>query len=306
MKRMAEVMTKVLAGLIAAIGFAVSVHVPTACASTIVVGGKGFTEQLLLAEITAQLLKARGFKVDKRDGMGSQVVRDAQINGQVDVYWEYTGTSLVIYNKYKQAKGRLTAEDAYEKVKELDAKRGLTWLKPSAANNTFALAVRASDARTDGLKTLSDLARAYNDKKGLIMAVGAEFPWRSDGLPGMEKAYGFKTTRADLKAMDPGLTYLALKKDLVDAAVVFATDGRIEAFNFRILADDKGFFQNYALVPVIRTETLEANPKLAEPLNALSAKLNDAVMRRLNAEVDVQHKPIKAVAAAFLKSVGLI
>jgi osmoprotectant transport system substrate-binding protein len=289
MKRMAEVMTKVLAGLIAAIGFAVSVHVPTACASTIVVGGKGFTEQLLLAEITAQLLKARGFKVDKRDGMGSQVVRDAQINGQVDVYWEYTGTSLVIYNKYKQAKGRLTAEDAYEKVKELDAKRGLTWLKPSAANNTFALAVRASDARTDGLKTLSDLARAYNDKKGLIMAVGAEFPWRSD-----------------LKAMDPGLTYLALKKDLVDAAVVFATDGRIEAFNFRILADDKGFFQNYALVPVIRTETLEANPKLAEPLNALSAKLNDAVMRRLNAEVDVQHKPIKAVAAAFLKSVGLI
>ncbi len=129
------------------------------------------------------------------------------------------------------------------------------------------------------------------------MAVNAEFPKRPDGLPGLEKAYGFKTTRADLKAMDSGLTYQALKDGQVDIALVFATDGRIKAFDFRVLKDDKEFFPNYAIVPVVRTDTLEANPGLPGPLNALSAKLTDAVMQQLNAEVDVDKKSIEDVAA---------
>ncbi len=261
--------TRALVGAVAVLGMAASAH-----AATIVVGGKNFTEQLLLAEMTAQLLKANGFTVDKRDGMGSQVVRDAQVNGQVDVYWEYTGTSLVTYNKMDSA--GLNAQQTYDKVKELDAKVGLTWLNPSAANDTYGLAVQASNPKTDGLKTLSDLATAYNDKKGLVMAVNAEFPKRPDGLPGLEKAYGFSTTRADLKAMDSGLTYQALKNGQVDIALVFTTDGRIKAFDFRVLRDDKEFFPNYAIVPVVRTATLDANPGLAKPLNELSAKLTDA------------------------------
>jgi len=292
-------LTTALVGAIAGLGIAAG----AAQAETIVVGGKNFTEQLLLSEMTAQLLKAEGFDVEKRDGMGSQVVRDAQINGQVDVYWEYTGTSLVTYNKVTD---RMNAADTYAKVKELDAKQGLTWLDASAANNTYALAVRASDEKTDGINSLSDLAAAYNDGKGLIMAVNAEFPKRPDGLPGLQKEYGFKTTRADLKAMDSGLTYQALNEDQVDIALVFATDGRIKAFDFRVLQDDKGFFPNYALAPVVRTDTLEANPGLADPLNALSAKLTDSVMQRLNAEVDVDKKPIEEVAANFLKEEDLV
>ncbi len=289
---------KTLVGAVAAVGIAASAH-----AATIVVGGKNFTEQLLLSEMTAQLLKANGFDVEKRDGMGSQVVRDAQVNGQVDVYWEYTGTSLVTYNKVSE---RMNAEDTYKKVKELDAKVGLTWLNPSKANDTYALAVRASDSKTDSLKTLSDLAKSYNDGKGLIMAVNAEFPKRPDGLPGLEKEYGFKTTRADLKAMDSGLTYQALKEDQVDIALVFATDGRIKAFDFRVLKDDKEFFPNYAIAPVVRTEVLKANPGLEKPLNDLSAKLTDAVMQRLNAEVDVDKKPIEEVASGFLSDEGMM
>jgi osmoprotectant transport system substrate-binding protein len=289
---------KTLVGAVAAVGIAASAH-----AATIVVGGKNFTEQLLLSEMTAQLLKANGFDVEKRDGMGSQVVRDAQVNGQVDVYWEYTGTSLVTYNKVSE---RMNAEDTYKKVKELDAKVGLTWLNPSKANDTYALAVRASDSKTDSLKTLSDLAKSYNDGKGLIMAVNAEFPKRPDGLPGLEKEYGFKTTRADLKAMDSGLTYQALKEDQVDIALVFATDGRIKAFDFRVLKDDKEFFPNYAIAPVVRTDVLKANPGLEKPLNDLSAKLTDAVMQRLNAEVDVDKKPIEEVASGFLSDEGMM
>ncbi|MEO1105134.1 MAG: glycine betaine ABC transporter substrate-binding protein, partial [Pseudomonadota bacterium] len=84
--------TLLAAGLVATLAM-------PAAAQEVVVGGKNFTEQLLLAEMTAQLLQANGFDVDKNDGLGSTVLRQAQENGQVDLYWEYTGTSLVTYNK---------------------------------------------------------------------------------------------------------------------------------------------------------------------------------------------------------------
>jgi osmoprotectant transport system substrate-binding protein len=294
MKRIVQILAA------AAIGFAMAA---TAQAQTIVVGGKNFTEQLLLAEMTTQLLQANGYTVDKRDGMGSQVVRDAQVNGQVDVYWEYTGTSLVTYNKVSE---RMDAEQTYMTVKQMDAEQGLTWLNPSNANNTYALAVRGSDPKTDGLNTLSDMAAAYNNGEGLVMAVNAEFPQRPDGLPGLEEAYGFSTTRADLKAMDSGLTYQALNEDQVDIALVFATDGRIAAFDFRVLEDDKGFFPNYAIAPVVRTEVLDAHPDLAGLLNSMSAVIDDSTMQALNARVDVDKESIENVAQSFLSDNGLI
>jgi osmoprotectant transport system substrate-binding protein len=105
--------------------------------------------------------------------------------------------------------------------------------------------------------------------------------------------------------MDTGLVYQALRDGQVDVGLVFATDGRVPAFDFVILTDDKGFFPTYALTPVIRKETLDKNPKLAEILNALSAKLDDAVMAKLNATVDVDKKSVEEVAAEFLKSQGL-
>ncbi len=288
----------ILIGVLTGVFFAASAQ-----AASITVGGKNFTEQFLLSAMTAQLLKAKGYQVNRREGMGSLVVRNAQVNGQIDVYWEYTGTSLITYNKIDE---RLSPAETYRKVKELDAAKGITWLNPSRANNTYALAVREGDAKTAGLMTLSDLAAAYNAGKNLTMAVNAEFMRRSEGLPGLKKAYGFKMRRANIKAMDTGLTYKALQEDLVDVSLVFATDGRIKAFNFRVLKDDKGFFPNYAVAPVIRTEVLKANSQLAEILNALSAKIDNGVMRRLNAEVDVERKSVEAVAAAFLKSAGLL
>jgi osmoprotectant transport system substrate-binding protein len=106
--------------------------------------------------------------------------------------------------------------------------------------------------------------------------------------------------------MDTGLVYQALKDKQVDVGLVFATDGRVPAFDFVILADDKGFFPSYALTPVVRKETLDKNPKLAEPLNALSAKLDDATMAKLNASVDVDKKTIEEVSTGFLKSQNLI
>ncbi|MDC0739528.1 glycine betaine ABC transporter substrate-binding protein [Cognatishimia sp. SS12] len=272
-----------------------------ASADTIKVGGKNFTEQLLMAEMTATLLEAKGFDVDMLDGMGTSVLRAAMENGQIDVYWEYTGTSLVTFNKITEP---MDAAATYAKVKELDAAVGITWLDASNANNTYALAVRAGDDK--GLNSLSDLAAAYESDEKPTMGVNIEFPKRADGLPGLQAEYGFKTSRRNLAPMESGLVYEALKEGKVDVGLVFATDGRIAAFDFKVLEDDRGYFPNYALAPTIRTEVLEANPELADILNGLAAKLSDDVMQQLNAQVDVEKKTIEDVASEFLSAQGLI
>ena len=274
-----------------------------AAQDTIVIGGKNFTEQLILAEMTEQLLSARGFDVEKRDGLGSTVLREAQLNGQVDLYWEYTGTSLVTYNKIEE---KLGPEETLARIRALDGAQGLTWLQPSNANNTYAFAVKTGDALTGDMRSLSDLAAAFNTGDGVDVAVNAEFPRRPDGLPGLEEAYDFDIGRRNLKSMESGLTYQALNEGEVDVALVFATDGRIEAFGFRVLEDDRGFFPDYAIAPVIRTDTLEANPAVEAPLSAMAEALDDATMQRLNAQVDVERKTIEEVAEAFLTEQGLI
>jgi len=275
----------------------------SATAQSITVGGKNFTEQLLLAEMTTQLLEAKGYDVDKRDGLGSTVLRKAQENGQIDVYWEYTGTSLVVYNKVEE---RLSPEETYKRVKDLDAEKGLVWLNPSDANNTYALAMNKNEAKAMGIETIDDLKAKLEEGKELSFAVNAEFPRRDDGLIGLQKEYDFRYPRPLLKSMESGLTYQALKEERVEVALVFATDGRIAAFDFVTLNDNRNFFPNYALTPVIREETLKANPELEDILNSLSAKLSDEVMRRLNAAVDVEKKTIETVAENFLQEQGLI
>jgi osmoprotectant transport system substrate-binding protein len=274
-----------------------------AAAQNIVVGGKNFTEQQIMSQMTAQLLQAKGFKPDVKAGMGSAVLRQAQENGQIDVYWEYTGTSLITYNKIND---RMSAADTYAKVKELDAAKGLVWLNPSKANNTYGLAMNQDDAKKQGIASISDLAAKVKGGAKLTFASNAEFYARPDGLKPLEQAYGFEFARDNVKRMDTGLVYQALKEKQVDVGLVFATDGRIPAFNFVVLKDDKGFFPNYALTPVVRKQVLDANPKLAEYLNALSAKLDDATMARLNASVDVDKKTVEDVAKTFLKEQGLV
>ncbi|MDX1247337.1 glycine/betaine ABC transporter substrate-binding protein [Sinorhizobium medicae] len=274
----------------------------TAWAATLTVGGKNFTEQLIIAEITKQLLESKGHTVDKKDGMGTKIVRAALENGEVDLYWEYTGTSLITFNKVME---RLSPEETYSRVKELDGEKGLVWLAPSAANNTYAYVIKPDNAKTEGMETISDLAKAYNDGKKILMGTTAEFPKRPDGLIGLEKVYGFETGRANVRPMDLGLAYNALANGDLDTIAAQATDGQIAALGLKVLKDDKGFFPNYALTPVVRKEVLDANSDLKETLEAVSMKLDDATMQRLNSEVDVEKKTIEAVAADYLKSLGM-
>ncbi len=276
----------------------------TALAGSVVVGGKGFTEQLLLAEITGQYLTNKGYDVKLKTGMGTSLVRGALENKQVDLYWEYTGTAFLNFHKNKFA--NQPGNEIYDAVKAKDAEAGIVWLNASAANNTYALAVRQADAKTKGIKTLEDLAAKLNGDVKLTLGCNIEFYKREDGLKPLQKAYGFKFPRSDVKRMETGLVYKALKDGNVDVGLVFATDGRIPAFNFIVLKDTKNYFPAYAITPTVRKETLDANPDLAEHLNTLSGLIDDATMSSLNAKVDVDKKSVSEVAKGFLKAQNLL
>lgn len=284
-------------------GVALAGSAAFANANEIVVGGKNFTEQQLIASMTSQYLDNLGYDVEKRAGMGSAVLRQAQENGQIDLYWEYTGTSLINYNDVTES---LSPEETYQRVKELDAEKGLVWLEPSAANNTYALAMRADSIEETGISTLSELAQAVNDGEELSFAMNAEFYAREDGWRPLQQAYDFRVGRADVKRMDSGLVYQALRDGQVEVGLVFATDGRIPAFDFQVLEDDQNFFPAYALTPVVHEDTLAENPELEAQMNALSALLDDDTMAQLNAQVDVDRETIEDVAHNFLVENELI
>jgi osmoprotectant transport system substrate-binding protein len=273
-------------------------------AQTIVVGGKAFTEQQIMTAMTVAALKAKGFTPKREAGMGSAAVRAALENGQIDVYWEYTGTGLGVFNKITDKFA--SAEDAYKRIKEVDAAKGIVWLNMSSVNNTYAFAMNRDEAQKRGIVTMSDYAKTVKSDPKFTFASNAEFYARPDGLPGWQTAYGFELERDNVKRMDTGLTYTALKERQVDSAVVFATDGRIPAFNFVVLKDDRHYAPPYNLTPVVRKEVLDKNPRIADTLNAISAKLNDETMAKLNASVDVDKKTPEEVAEGFLKSNGLI
>lgn len=268
------------------------------------VGGKNFTEQLILSSITTQYLKAKGFDATLTSGLGSTLMRQALESGQLDVVWDYTGTALIVFNKVEE---KLDGPESYQRVKTLDAARGLVWLDPSKVNNTYAFAMpkeRAGDIRT--LSAYAAKMRAEGEDKKHPLAVDMEFTARPDGLEPLKAAYQLPFTRRDVIQLDPGLVYTALKNNQVDLGLVYATDGRVKGFNLVLLEDDLHYFPPYNAVPVVRRAVLDAHPDLAGLLNALAAKLDNATMTDMNYQVDIDQQPVDKVAGDFLRNHGLI
>ncbi|WP_249671653.1 glycine betaine ABC transporter substrate-binding protein [Pseudomonas abieticivorans] len=264
-------------------------------------GARVFTEQTILAEITAQYLNARGYDVRTTGGLGSTLARSAQETGQLDMVWEYTGVSLVSYNHVDE---KLDSAATYARVKELDAKKGLAWLAPSKFSNTYALALPEEVAKQyPQVNTISQLNQVLLDepKKGHVLALDTEFANRSDGLVGLTKTYDLKFTRNDIRQMDAGLVYTALRNGQVFTGLVYTTDGRLNAFHLKLLEDDKHYFPDYTAAPVVRQVFLDAHPDLAPLLKPLAESLDDETMRQLNAKVDVEHQSPSVVAADFLR-----
>jgi glycine betaine/choline ABC-type transport system substrate-binding protein len=257
----------------------------------IVVGSKNFTEQLILGEIAAQQLERRlGVKVQREFDLGGTLLaHTALVQGQIDLYPEYTGTALTAV--LKQAPSSSPA-DVLRRVREGYRKWDVEWLDPLGFNDTFAMVIRGDDSRGEHIATLSEAA-----KRKWTLGVGYEFATRPDGLQGLQKTYALPLTGAPV-TMDLGLLYQALESKRIDMAAANSTDGLIEAKNFVALEDDKHYFPPYEAAFVVRRKAL--SPQVRAALSDLSGKLTSEKMRHLNFEVAGQHRSIAEVAREFL------
>jgi osmoprotectant transport system substrate-binding protein len=268
----------------------------------VVIGSKNFTESLVLGEILAQQIEAHThLKVERRFYLaGTYICQQAILSGRIDIYPEYTGTALTAI--LKQKVGGDSAE-VYQRVKsEYETRLGLTLSPPFGFNNTFAMEIRGDDARRLNLKTLSQAtAFAPQWRAGF----GYEFMERPDGYVGLAAAYGLHFA-APPRIMDLGLLAPALKNHEIDMAAGNATDGLIPALDLFVLEDDRHYFPPYEAVAVIRQQTVQQHPEVAQVIAALGGKISDQEMRQLNYALDGQHRDVKDVAHEFLRSKGLI
>lgn len=268
------------------------------------VGGKNFTEQYILSEMTAFLLEDEGFKVKQMNNLGSTVVRKALENNQVDLMWEYTGTALITYMGQNPI---ADPDKTFEKVKDLDAKNNIHWMNMSKVNNTYALAMtkeKADELDIHSISDLGDYISAHPDE--LTIASDAEFANRKDGLPGVEEKYGFDFGAQNIKQMDIGLTQRALDKGQVDVSVAFETDATIRAYGLVTLEDDKQFFPPYRAAVSVNKEALKKYPEVEEITGRLAEKLDSEIMRELNYKVDIEGNSVSVVAYEWLVDNGMI
>ncbi|HGM5485756.1 TPA: glycine betaine ABC transporter substrate-binding protein [Serratia marcescens] len=280
-----------------------------AWAAPLTLASKNFTEQRILSAITVQYLRAKGFQVEPKTNLATVITRNAMINKQIDMTWEYTGTSLIIFNHINK---RMSPQETYDTVKKLDAKLGLVWLQPADMNNTYAFAMQRRRAEKEQIRTMSQLVakveqvRKTDPKHNWLLGLDLEFAGRSDGLKPMQALYDMPLDRPQIRQMDPGLVYNAIRDGFVDAGLVYTTDGRVKGFDLQVLEDDKGYFPSYAVTPVVRADVLQNTPGLEAALNTLSKQFNNQVITELNAKVDIDYQTPQQVADAFLKQRGLI
>lgn len=266
---------------------------------SLVIGSKSFPESRLLASMFAILAEDAGIPVEQRTSLGGTLVAfNALLTGEVDVYPEYTGTG---YIEILKRKGSTDSQRVLAEVREEFARRWhLRWLDPLGFDNSYALAMRSETAERLGLRTLSHLAA---QSKGLVFGSSHEFLARQDGYIGLRALYGIDF--GEVRAMQHGLAYEALRESRVDVVDVYSTDGKLYGANLRVLQDDRHFFPPYQAAPLVREEALARFPRLRSVLESLRDRLDDREMQRLNHEVETRRRDFGAVALEFLRSQGL-
>ena len=259
-------------------------------ADAIQVGSKNFTEGYILAEICAQLLEENGYTVERRFGLGGTLVcYEALINGDIDLYPEYTGTITQAILKLDKAPPEAELRERLRAI-------GLDMLEPLGFDNTYAIALRRERASALGLVSIGDLARHPE----LRLAFSHEFNERHDGWPGLQQTYGLPHTPAGI---EHGLAYQAIDGGRIDVTDVYSTDGDIERYDLVLLEDDLGYFPRYLAVPLVR-DGLDARLKRA--LSRLEGTIDESRMRALNAAVLLDGKTFAQVASEFLLGAALV
>jgi osmoprotectant transport system substrate-binding protein len=284
------------------------------------IGSKNFTEQFILGEMYALVLENAGIANETQLNLGgTEVAQAALVAGEIDLYPEYTGTALTLVlgipietvTSGTPVAGVATPTDravsidqqVYDIVSEEYREQfDLVWLDQSAFNNTQALAVKRAFAEERGISTISELAEIAGE---LTIVAPSDFVDRPDGAQGLRDRYGLEF--GEVTVVDPGIRYQALEQDQAQVVLAFGTDGQVAGLDLVLLEDDKGLWPPYHVAPVVRNDTLTANPGIADALNPIAPLLTDQVMSALNWQVDGPEKLEPAdVARAFLEEQGLL
>jgi osmoprotectant transport system substrate-binding protein len=273
------------------------------------VGSKEFTEQLILGQITLQVLENAGATVNDQIGLaGTVAARKALESGEIDMYWEYTGTGWITHLGH--TKPIPDSQKQFEAVAKEDLKENdIKWLSPpSPANNTYTMAVRSEAYDKLGVKKLSDFKQLVEENpEEATVCVGTEFSTRDDGLPGMEEAYDFEFPKENIVKIDEGLIYQQVDKgEQCNFGEVFQTDGRIAGLDLKLVQDDKSFFPIYNPALTVNKEVIEKNPQIAKLFAPISEKLTTDELQKLNAKVDVEGQLEDQVAEEWLSQNGFI
>ena len=266
--------------------------------TTIRVGSKDFTENLVIAEIYALALEDNGYTVERVSNISSSLIHNSIVNDEIDLYPEYTGTGLLsVLGEDMET----DPEKVYKTVKkEYEEQFNLTWLDYASANDSQGLVSRTEVANSLNIKTISDLQAHASE---LRFASQGEFDEREDGLLGLEKTYGTFNWQSS-KVYDNSLKYSVLENDEADVTPAYTTEGQLVSTDkFTLLEDDKQFWPPYNLAPVVRDNILDDNPDIKTILNNISAKLDTETVTELNAKVDVDGQEYTDVAKEYYDSI---
>lgn len=266
----------------------------------IVIASKPFGESYLLAEMAAQLLESRGYRVDRRLGLGATEIAFAALtNGDIDLYPEYTGTGLLAILKQKPVSD---PRAAYRIVsEEFQQRYGVRWLPPLGFENTYAIAVRPETAAEYRLRTLTDLARAAPQ---LTAGFTPDFIGREDGLPGLRKAYGIHP--GEVRSLLQAVKYQALASGSVDLVDGYSTDGLLSRYDLVVLEDDQRFFPPYEAAFLAGPALLRDASAATQALAPLAGALDESRMRSLNRRIEVDGLPVAQVAREALHQLGIV
>ena len=276
--------------------------------ATITVGSKDFDEQLVLGEISKLLLENAGASVVDEIDLGSTfAAREALTGGQIDHYWEYTGTAWIEF--YSETDPIPDRVEQYEAVRDLEVGEGLYWLEPSPFNNTYGLAMSREAYDEFGIETLSDIgAFLESNPDDATLCVESEFEARSDGLPGMEAHYDYAFDASNVHVLDTGVIYGATAdRDPCTFGEIFTTDGRIATLDLHVIEDDQSFFPLYNVSPVFTEAVYEQyGQTLIDLYGPVAEALDDETMAGLNARVSSDNERPLDVAQDWLTENGFI
>lgn len=225
------------------------------------------------------------------------------------MYWEYTETIWI--NHLGNTKPIPDPEQQYDAAAKAEMEKNqLKLLDPAPFNNTYALAIRKEAYKDVGVEKLSDMKTLVEENpEEATVCVESEFNSRDDGLPGMEKEYGFEFPKGNISLFDTGVVYQRTDNgDPCNFGEVFVTDGRISALDLKIIEDDKNFFSIYNTALEVRKETYDGyGEQLDQVFVPIAKALDTKTMTDMNAkEVDVDGELPEDVAEDFLSENGFV